>query len=285
MALILGAVIIYQAFLILEHSILFYPSHQHIWNPTESNIEYEDVWFYNQQVKLHGWILAGKNRKSPIILYCHGNTGNISHRKYIIHLFQSLDFPLFIFDYQGYGLSKGCASLENLCSDGKAAFDYLLSIGYSPDDIIVWGESLGGMTAIEIASHTKCYRVLLMSTFFDLNSLVLESNSMLGKAAVALFKLQGITSNQAKIRSITSPVFVIHSKEDEIIPYSHGLAIYNNINHTWKQMASIEGAHGNPIIKQETIEEIMKFCWQEQEITPQCLEILDYVAREDNKHG
>ena len=276
---------VYQIFLLLEDKVLFVPIKEHIWTPTS---QYTNIMFTQnseQSPRLHAWYLPiDQEKKQPVVLFCHGNTGNISHRKYVVDLCREMHLSLFLFDYQGYGQSEGKTTLNGLKEDGEAAYNYLQRLGYSSDQIIVWGESLGGLVATHIASKYPCSRLLLMATFADLPSLATESSCLLGKIAYPFLSLQG-ESNLEKIRSITTPILIIHSIEDEIIPYSHAERLYTAINHPWKKFFLVKGGHGTPQLTPDIIEEVMRFCWQEPHVTPECLDILNYVATTQLKHG
>ena len=274
--------LLYQVVLILVRATLFYPVKEHTWKPEEST--YEEVKF--GYPKLNGWLF--KNIESEkIVLFCHGNTGNISHREYVIQIARMINVSLFIFDYQGYGLSLGSPNVLNLISDGQAAYDYLISIGYRPDQIIVWGESLGGHVATSIASNNEVNTLLLMATFSDLSGLLRESSNPIGKVgAMLLDMLYGDkSSNCQKIKNVTAPTLIIHSHDDEIIPYKHGVKLYESINCRKKDFISIRGGHGTPQLDKEIVEKIIDFCELEATLDSRCLDILEYISSNKIKHG
>jgi fermentation-respiration switch protein FrsA (DUF1100 family) len=192
---------------------------------------------------------------------------------------------LFLFDYRGYGYSEGSSNLDSLKTDGEEAYNYLLSKGYSPGKIIVWGESLGGITATHIASIYPCYRLLLLATFADLTSLADSFSGLMSKMAKPFLFFQE-ESNLRRLEKVTAtPVLIVHSRDDEIIPYSHAEALYEAVPHQWKKFLTIQGGHGTPQLTPDLIEEMLRFCWQEPSVSAQCLDILDYIAKQDLKHG
>ncbi len=283
--LVIITILLYHVFLYLEEGTLFVPIKDYIWIPDQP---YQDV-IFGQSSRLHGWYFPIKQkiittRSSPVVLFCHGNTGNISHRKYVVDLCHEMHLSLFLFDYQGYGRSKGRTTLDTLKEDGEAAYLYLRQLGYQPEQIIVWGESLGGIVATHITSKYPCHRLLLMATFADLPSLALESKNPITKAAYPFLYFQG-ESNIDRIKTTSVPTLIVHSTEDELIPYSHATRLYHSINHPWKSFFTIKGGHGTPQLTPEIVEAMMRFCWQEPHVSPQCLEILSYVASAKTKHG
>src|SRR5690606_3370995 len=111
-------------------------------------------------------------------------------------------------------------------------------LGYSPDKIIVWGESLGGLVATHITLKYPCYRLLLLATFSDLSSLASQSTGAVGQMAYPFLIFQG-ESNLERIKRANIPVLIIHSSEDEIIPYTHAQELFHGINHPWKSLVTI----------------------------------------------
>jgi hypothetical protein len=277
--------VFYQTFLLLEEKCLFFPIKEHTWTP---DLPCRDVFFPSSPngPYLHGWFISidSDQIRTPIILFCHGNSGNISYRRYVVDLCHEMKLSLFLFDYQGYGLSGGRTTLDSLKQDGEAAYNYIRELGYQPEQIIVWGESLGSIVATHIASKYPCHRLLLLAAFVDLPSLAKSANSLLIKAAYPFILLQG-ESNLARIKTIMVPTLIIHSIEDELIPYSHAKQLYQGIKHPWKSIITIKGCHGTPQLTPENIEEIMRFCWQKAQLTPRCHEILSYISSMRVKHG
>lgn len=278
--LVMVILLLYQVFLLLEQAVLFIPSRDYVWTPTN----YQEVTFQSQGYSLRAWYFVnGEPCKDPVVLFCHGNTGNISHRQYIVDLCREMHLSLFLFDYRGYGKSKGISTLDSLKQDGEAAYNYLRQQGYRNNQIIVWGESLGGITASHIASKFQCFRLLLMATFADLTSLTQQQNSYLSKLVYPFLWWQA-ESNIKRIKEVKSPILVIHSNEDELIPYSHALQLYANISHDWKSLLTVKGGHGTPQLTPAIVESVMRFCWLPPRVSPKCQEILDYIAQNHHKH-
>lgn len=273
LGLLFFIILLYQLFLLLEEKVLFTPDEKHVWTP---NIPYRNVYF--GEPRLHAWYFPINDTNQPVILFCHGNTGNISYRRYVVDLCREINLSLFLFDYQGYGLSRGRVTLDNLKQDGETAYNYLRQLGYSPDKIIVWGESLGGLVATHITLKYPCHRLLLLATFSDLSSLASQSTGVVGQMAYPFLIFQG-ESNLERIKRANIPVLIIHSSEDEIIPYTHAEELFHGINHPWKSLVTIRGKHGTPQLTLQVIEEVMRFCWQPPETTPYCLDILSRIAQ------
>ena len=118
-----------------RHSI-FFPMKEMRCFPSDLGLEYENIYFNTaDNVRLNGWFLPCKDAPFTL-LFCHGNAGNLGHRLEKLKLFHGLGLNVFIFDYRGYGESKGKPSETGIYRDAQAAYDYLLKRGIRQDRII-----------------------------------------------------------------------------------------------------------------------------------------------------
>ncbi len=208
----------------IENFIIYYPDRSLHQNPADWNLTHEDVSFDGGDgIRLHGWFfpLPGK---APLILFCHGNAGNISDR--IDNVKRLLDHGLqvFIYDYRGYGRSTGRPSEAGVYQDGLAAYDYLVTRKkISPDRIVPFGRSLGAAVAIEIAIKRDVRSLIIESAFTSTRDMAKQ---------MFLFQLLSPLvppnyNNLKKIRKITVPKLIIHGEQDEIVPFSMGQRLYH----------------------------------------------------------
>ena len=143
-----GIAIVYLAICILlflfQRHLIYFPVKSMDFTPAQFGLRYKDIYFQtNDGLKLNGWLIPAENSQG-VILFCHGNAGNISHRHESIHFFHSLHLDVFIFDYRGFGRSKGTPDEAGTYLDGEAAWNYLIEKeDYSPNHIIIFGRSLG----------------------------------------------------------------------------------------------------------------------------------------------
>lgn len=235
--------------------ILFNPSRQIIWLP---NTKFDNL-FINS---LNAWHFKN-NAEAPVILFCHGNSGNISHRGYVNEFCRLTGLNLFIFDYNGYGLSSGRPSIHSILDNGLTIYKYLAK-HYNPAKIIVWGESLGGAVAIYIAARCQCYRLLAMSTFSSLSDTVRYDPNFIWPLSSIISEFIKIfmaeLPSKQYIKSVTCPVAIIHSPDDTVIPYKCGQILYDSIQHNDKIFVTISGDHSSPIITMDNLKRIIDFC-------------------------
>ncbi len=272
LVIILG---IYTSVPWVEDKILFYPSNKTNWNP---NISHKNVYINvkdptivhhklcNTGKYIHGWHF--KNFPGhKTIMFCHGNSGNISYRKYIVDICQEFKLNLLIFDYRGFGKSSGKPSKHNLKQDGEAAYKYLIEYCHNdPHDLIIWGESLGGVPAISVASKHQCRSLILLSTFSGLDDAsTYYFDPGVGRSiAYGFFSLVSLRfnmmSNKNYMNKIKCPVAIMHSTEDDIIPYKCAQILFENIKHKSKVLIPIHGKHSAPEISNNALYKLFMFC-------------------------
>jgi pimeloyl-ACP methyl ester carboxylesterase len=201
------------------------------------------------------------NHGEKTIMFCHGTTGNISHRQYMITICKLYDINLLLFDYSGYGQSEGYSTLDTILADGQAVYIHLARrIG--SDNIIVWGESLGGAVATYIASKYPCYRLLLFCTFSSLDDILIYSNhweKMIDSINLCFSKLMNNLDTKLRIKKVKAPVIIVHSVEDDLIPYQCALRLHK-LCPSRKQLVTIKGGHISPVINQKQLDKIFRFC-------------------------
>ncbi|MEA3560690.1 MAG: alpha/beta hydrolase [Candidatus Omnitrophota bacterium] len=220
-------------------------------------MDYEDIYFQtSDSCRLNAWFIPA-SRSRATILFCHGNAGNISHRLEIIRLFNRLNLNTFIFDYRGYGKSKGWVSENGTYLDAQAAYDYLVSRDdVTGDKIIIYGKSLGAAIAIDLAAKTKPCALISESAFGS----VLEIGRVFYAHLPLKLMLTMRYDNISKIRGLDMPKLIIHSIDDEIVPFEQGRRLFNEAGEP-KEFYQMCGGHNDAFLmaKQEFKEKIDQF--------------------------
>ena len=239
--LLAGIILFFCFYAQIENFFVFHPDTDLDMRPEQLGLAYESVSFKTSDgTTLHGWVFS-LAEKSPVILFCHGNAGNISHRLHNIEGLLKSGFQVFIFDYRGFGKSQGRPSREGVYQDGLAAYDFLVKERHiSPHRIILFGRSLGGAVATEIAVKRKANRLILESTFTSTKAM---ARTMPLFALLSAF-LPAHYNNLKKIKTITIPILIIHGNRDEIIPFTMGEQLFEAGSDP-KAFYTIEGAGHN----------------------------------------
>lgn len=212
--------------------------------PATIGLEYEKLTINTtDEVHLDAWFILAPY-PGPTLLFFHGNAGNISHRLDSIGIFHRLGLNVCIIDYRGYGRSTGKPTEPGVYRDAEAAWRYLTQDrGIDPNHIVLFGRSLGGAIAAWLGAHTQPAAVIIESSFTSVPDL---ASKLYPLAPVRLLtRLQFDTLKV--VQSIESPLLVIHSKEDEIIPFAHGEAIYEAAKAP-KQFIELRGGHNDGFI-------------------------------------
>jgi fermentation-respiration switch protein FrsA (DUF1100 family) len=207
----------------IEAFFIYYPETSLDTVPEDWKLHCEEAWFETEDgEKLHGWFFPLEG-DAPIILFCHGNAGNMSHRIDNVRLLLEQNLQVFIFDYRGYGKSTGKPSEEGLYLDGLAAYDYLTRLKHiPPKKIVPFGRSLGAAVAIDLSLKRKIRSLIIESAF--------TSTKEMAKTIV-LFKLFAFIfpahyNNLEKISQISVPKLIFHGEKDKIVPFSMGKKLF-----------------------------------------------------------
>lgn len=211
--------------------------------PQQAGMDYQEVTINAAGEKLNGWFVQAPQARG-VVLFFHGNAGSISHRLDYLRMFRELGFSILIFDYRGYGKSSGEPSEASTYQDAEAAWNYLVETQrVAPSFIVLYGESLGGAVAAWLAARVKPRALIITSTFTSLPDL--------GAKLYPLFPVRLLTRydyNAKKyLQAATCPVLIVHSREDEIVPFEHGEQLYAAA-HEPKQLLEIHGGHNTSLI-------------------------------------
>ncbi|MBN2159235.1 MAG: alpha/beta hydrolase [Spirochaetes bacterium] len=245
---ILGAVIIGVFALsgaACKNRFLFYPERQIVSTPAASGLAWEDVYFTTDDgVRLNGWWVPASSPRCTV-LFCHGNGGNISYLVGTIGIYHSLNFSVLVFDYRGYGMSGGVPSEEGTYRDVRAAWDFLTETkSIAPVRIVVIGRSLGGPIAAWLCRSAAPAGLVLESTFTCAAD-VADSHCRISPGRLVFGDTYDTASYAARA---DCPVLVIHSPDDEIVPFELGERLYRSIPGS-KEFLRISGSHNAGFIK------------------------------------
>lgn len=224
-----------------QPAMIFFPSKDLDATPLDWDLPYEDVTLETEDgIRLHGWFMPHPGA-SQTVLFFHGNAGNISHRRESVKIFHRLGLNVFIFDYRGYGNSQGKPSESGLYNDALAAWQYLLQEkNLTKQQIVVFGRSLGGAVACNLSAEMQPGALILESTFssaWDMANVIFPIMSH-------LMPMRFEFNTEDYVKRVTSPVLVLHSTEDDIIPFRLGEKVYRAASQP-KYFVKMEGNHNS----------------------------------------
>lgn len=199
-------------------------------------------------VKLHGWFYPAETNsplKDLAVLVCHGNAGNISHRLDLAGLLAGNGLNVLLLDYRGYGKSEGKPSEEGTYLDAVAAHEWLARQGFAATNIVVYGESLGGGVAAELALRKPVAGLVLQSTFTSIPDIGAELFPWLPVRWISRIRYD----THAKLSAIRAPVMVVHSREDRLVRFHHAernFAAANQPKMLWELTGDHNDGLGDP---------------------------------------
>jgi uncharacterized protein len=257
LSIFIFAILLVLSIRYIERRSLYFPMKDITTTPAQAGLPYEEVYFKTSDNKrLNGWLISS-DRTVFTVIFCHGNAGNIGHRLEKIAMLNKLGLNVFIFDYRGYGKSDGAPSESGLYKDVLAAYDFLVSDrGIKGDDIIVYGESLGGAVAIDLAAKASVKALIAEDTFTSVKDM-----ARMAYPFMPPFVFSTRFDSISKVKEIGCPKLIIHSLDDEIVPFSLGEKLFNAA-HEPKRFLKIRGGHNTAFLdsKKQFIEGIRSFC-------------------------
>jgi pimeloyl-ACP methyl ester carboxylesterase len=241
--LLLGYLVLVLYMYLSQARIIYFPRKEIIYTPRDIGLPFREIFLETADgLRICAWFVGEEEQvEKPVLLFCHGNAGNISHRLDSFEIFHRLGLNTFIFDYRGYGKSEGKPSEQGTYLDAAAAWDYLTkNKKIPPQRIILFGRSLGGAVAAHLAASPGITpRVLILeSTFTSVPDLGADIYPFL---PVRLLSRFGYDTKELLPR-IHCPLLIIHSPQDEIIPYDHGTRLFEIANEP-KHFLKISGSH------------------------------------------
>lgn len=234
--------------------IFFYPMEDWVQNPARQGLDYEDVILIHEDgLRLHGWWLpAAGGTIEGTVYFLHGNAQNVSTHLMNVAWLPERGYQVFILDYRGYGLSEGRPRVAGVVSDVQLGLDWLNASGRSVDaPLIVFGQSLGASLAARVmgdpANQGTADCVILEAGFTgyrDITRDVMRKSWLLSPLRFLITPT--LSRDHDAIDHIAAiaptPLLIMHSEEDEIIPYHHGERLFEAANEP-KAFQRLRGRH------------------------------------------
>jgi len=219
---------------------LYHPGHGITSTPAELGLEYEDITFVSEDgLQLNGWWIPHAQARGTII-HCHGNAGNMSDRVWLVGDLHRLGVNVFIFDYRGYGNSRGLPTEQGTYADARAAYE-VVRAKYDDVDtppVIVHGQSLGGAVAVQLALDKPVKGLIVESAFPSTLEIGRRLYPWLPIGLFCRFKYDSLS----KVGRIHAPKLFAHSRQDDLIPYDLGRRLYD-VAAPPKEFCELHGGH------------------------------------------
>lgn len=216
-----------------QNRLVFVPTKKIQTTPADLGLSYQEVWIPvspDQPERLHGWWIPATSPKTGVLLYLHGNGENIGANVERAMEFHHLGLDVLLFDYRGYGQSEGKFPTETqVYQDAQAAWDYLVQQqDIPPQNIIVYGQSLGGAIAIDLAvKNPSIQGLILESTFTSMRDMV-DHQGIYGLFPADLLLTQKFNS-KSKVPALKMPILLIHGTDDPVVPAYMSQVLFDTI--------------------------------------------------------
>jgi hypothetical protein len=245
--LLLFAVFFLAIIRYIERHSIYFPMKGIAVTPQAEGLAYEDVYFVTSDGKrLHGWFIPHE-RARYTLLFCHGNAGNVSHRLAKLSILHDLGVNIFIFDYRGYGRSEGSPCESGFYKDAGAAYRYVtVERKIPPSAIVLYGESIGAAVVIECAGRAAVKALITEEAFTSIRDMAATAFPFIPPA---LFSSR--FDSVSRIRRIDCQKLIIHSVDDEIVPFSLGERLFHAARPP-KKFLKLRGGHNMAFLDSET---------------------------------
>ena len=244
LALTAALLLLNGLFYLQQPHMVFFPTRDVAATPQAWGLAYEDVTLTAEDgVRLHGWYLPCQGARRTLLFF-HGNGGNISHRGESLMIFHRLGFNVLIIDYRGYGRSEGVPGEQGFYRDARAAWSYLVDTrGVAPGQITLFGRSLGGAVAAHLAAEVQPAALILESTFASSQDMAAHLFPLLSHVVYLRYDFD----TAARLSERKCPLLMLHSREDEIIPYASGRRAFERARSP-KIFVELQGDHNSGFI-------------------------------------
>ena len=227
-------------------ALLYFPSRAILQTPADAGLTFDELELATEDgERLGAWWIAGRAPSRGHLLVCHGNAGNIGDRVATAALLTAAGFDVLLFDYRGYGRSSGRADEQGTYRDARAALATLVRRpGVDRDRVFYLGESLGGAVALALAVEQPPRGLILQSAFASIRDAARAHYPFIPRVLIP-----DAYPSLRLIGRLTVPLLVVHGDRDDIVPLSHGQALFEAASEP-KRIRVFAGLGHNDLIAQ-----------------------------------
>lgn len=231
----------------LEHKLIYFPPRYPTGfpHPETYQNEVEEVWLKaSDGVRLNAFYRPNPESKQAI-LWLHGNAENIGYGLPQMRTLAKVGVNILAVDYRGYGKSEGKPDEAGVYRDADAAYDYLVKERhFRPDDIVIYGHSLGGAVAINLASRRPCGGLIVQSSFTNAQAMTREIFAL----PLVGYLVKSRFNSQRRIRNVHAPILIVHGTHDDVVPIAMGEQLFEAAPEP-KRFYRMEGAGHNDLVE------------------------------------
>ncbi|MEQ9186362.1 MAG: alpha/beta hydrolase [Cryomorphaceae bacterium] len=219
--LLLSYLLLIAFFYVFQESFLFQAKSMNRDEAFEFDFPFEERNVKMEDGAVINTVMLRATNAKGVMLYFHGNSGDLTRWAPIANAFTEYGFDVLVFDYRGYGKSRGHRSMQRLYRDGLVLYESLLE-SYREDDIVIYGRSIGTSMATWLAARTKAQQLLLETPFYQISEVLAFRFLMLPASLLLKYPF----SNAKYMGSVSSPIHIVHGTLDGVVPYFSGKKLY-----------------------------------------------------------
>jgi fermentation-respiration switch protein FrsA (DUF1100 family) len=241
LALILGGLVLGWLMARFETRQLYFPTPWRGDDPGRWGLPFEEVMLTSEDGEtLRAWWIPQRREEAPALLFLHGNAGNREDRLHHLQGLWRAGLSVLIVDYRGYGGSSGTPSEQGLIRDGLAGYDWLAG-RRAGRPIVLFGESLGGAVAAQVALRRPAAGLILLSTFTSVPDLAERLFPVPGLRRIVRTRFDTL----AALRQLRMPLLIVHGRRDEIVPFDMGETLFREAASAEKFFRPVPDGHHN----------------------------------------
>ncbi|MEO9483086.1 MAG: alpha/beta fold hydrolase [Ekhidna sp.] len=183
-----------------------------------------------------------QSQSKGLIVYFHGNAGNLARWGEVVYPFVELGYEVFIVDYRGYGKSSGKRTQKRMLSDADAIYNYAGQLE-SEENIILFGRSLGSAFASHLAGKNNPKKLILETPFYSLKDVAKDVIPIYPTRYLLKYNFK----NYVSLKTCQVPISIFHGTDDEVVDYSSGKRLFESVSDKEAQFFTIEGGHHNDL--------------------------------------
>ena len=265
-----------------QNRIIFLPSGEIERTPDALGLSYEDIWLsvlsgQGKLEKIHGWWIPASEPTNKVLLYLHGNGGNMSCNVGAAARFQQTGFSVLLIDYRGYGRSQGHFPSEaEIYRDAQAAWNYLIEQRQvKAEDIFIYGHSLGAAVGLDLAVRQPTAAGLIMENAFTSIKAIAENRGLYRIFPLNLILTQRF-DNVSKLQLLQIPLLVVYGLLDRTVSPKMGEVLYQKAAVPKKLLIVPDAGHNDvgAVAEQtydEALEDFIRLARQNQQQTTQII--------------
>lgn len=233
-----------------QKRLMYFPDREYRLRPSELRLTFETPEIRaSDGVRLAAWFMPREGTTAAAIIF-HGNAGTMSDSLLTARVLHAAGYAVLTLDYRGYGESDGAPDERGFYADADAAWDFIVRRGFPPEQIVLYGRSLGGAVAIELASRRRPGALVADSTFTSMVEVGQREYPFLPVRLLCTQRFDSIS----RVGGITCPKLFLHGRDDELIPIEMARRLFAAAADP-KEMIETEGSHNNSGIERDSVME------------------------------